>query len=103
MVPYGLRSRPWLHALCHHPCLHTDTVQVADAVGALRMNYAARTTAVTTTAETRRWHGRKAQLLRKVLAHIVLLIGATIMVIPMVWMISTSLKEEGAVFTYPLR
>ena len=34
---------------------------------------------------------------------LVLLAGAVTMVIPMAWMISTSLKEEGAVFTYPLR
>lgn len=34
-------------------------------------------------------------------AHIVLLIGAVTMVVPLLWMLSTSLKHPGAVFTFP--
>ncbi len=44
--------------------------------------------------------GRKTSL-RRIFAFLVLLIGACTMVVPFVWMISTSLKEANLVYTIP--
>jgi len=41
------------------------------------------------------------RLFQKLVLYIVLTAGAIIMIAPFIWMISTSLKEPGAVFTYP--
>jgi len=59
-------------------------------------------TATITATKAQRKQVRAMTLLRKGLAHAVLFIGAVTMVIPMLWMISTSLKDEGTIFTYPL-
>ncbi|OME87085.1 sugar ABC transporter permease [Paenibacillus lautus] len=40
-------------------------------------------------------------MLKRALLYLILIIGAILMVIPFVWMVSTSLKGEGAVFEYP--
>lgn len=37
----------------------------------------------------------------KVLIFIILLLGSIVMIAPFVWMLSTSFKEQGSVFTYP--
>lgn len=47
----------------------------------------------------RRRRGRERLL--AVVAHTVLLAGAVTMLIPLLWMLSTSLKQPGAVFSYP--
>lgn len=36
-----------------------------------------------------------------VLIYILLILGSALMIAPFIWMLSTSLKESGAVFTYP--
>jgi len=64
------------------------------------MNRAARTATIASTASTSR-RKRPRGMARRALAHAVLLLGASTMVVPMLWMISTSLKQEGAIFTYP--
>lgn len=40
-------------------------------------------------------------IIKKLFTHIFLFIGGLIMLMPFIWMISTSLKEPGAVFIYP--
>lgn len=40
-------------------------------------------------------------IIKKLVMHIFLFIGGLIMLMPFIWMISTSLKETGAVFIYP--
>jgi ABC-type glycerol-3-phosphate transport system permease component len=35
------------------------------------------------------------------ITHLVLIIGGISMIVPFLWMLSTSLKEPGAVFTFP--
>ncbi len=40
-------------------------------------------------------------LKEKVLIYTILILGSIVMIAPFIWMISTSLKEPGAVFTYP--
>src|SRR3954468_22793307 len=44
---------------------------------------------------------RVATALRQTIAHIILLCGAILMVLPFVWMISTSLKDSGQAFAFP--
>ncbi len=41
--------------------------------------------------------------IRRLLIHVVLLAGAVVMILPFVWMISTSLKSNGEALTVPLR
>lgn len=55
---------------------------------------------ILTAEESKRLRKRK-EFIRKLIAHIFLTLGSIIMIAPLVWMISTSLKEEDAVFTYP--
>ena len=38
---------------------------------------------------------------RHVLLHVGLIIGSLIMLLPFLWMLSTSLKEQREIFTYP--
>src|SRR4051812_19041922 len=40
-------------------------------------------------------------LVRHLATHLILIVGAVIMVIPFVWMVSTSFKELSQVFVYP--
>ncbi|HDN80700.1 MAG TPA: carbohydrate ABC transporter permease [Chloroflexi bacterium] len=54
------------------------------------------------------WRGhpfvrRFSRTLGEVMAYVILAVGAIVMVLPFVWMISTSLKEAGEVFSYPPR
>ncbi|MBN1897200.1 MAG: carbohydrate ABC transporter permease [Spirochaetes bacterium] len=44
---------------------------------------------------------KRRRFFRKLLLYCLLSIGGIIMIAPFVWMLSTSLKEPGAVFTYP--
>ncbi|HIQ06764.1 MAG TPA: carbohydrate ABC transporter permease, partial [Anaerolineae bacterium] len=45
---------------------------------------------------------RKAkQLLKHLFLHALLLSGSVIMIVPFLWMLSTSLKEPGDIFAYP--
>lgn len=44
---------------------------------------------------------RIAEIIRKVVIYVLLLIGAAIILIPFFWMVSTSLKSEAQLFTYP--
>ncbi len=53
------------------------------------------------TAEESRRRRRRMEAIRKTIAYIVLSIGSIIMIAPFLWMISTSLKDQDAVFTYP--
>ena len=53
-----------------------------------------------TVQESRRRHRGRERLLQAI-AHIVLLTGAATMVLPLLWMLSTSFKHAGAVFTFP--
>ena len=53
------------------------------------------------TAEESRRRRRRMEAIRKAIAYIVLSIGSVIMIAPFLWMISTSLKDQDAVFTYP--
>ncbi len=64
------------------------------------MNRVAPSVAVGTPDVVRR-RTRAAELGRKGLAHLFLIVGTLCMVIPMLWLISTSLKAEGSIFTYP--
>ncbi|WP_426446413.1 carbohydrate ABC transporter permease [Paenibacillus sp. S-38] len=42
-----------------------------------------------------------AEILNKAVVYVLLTIGGLFMAIPFLWMLSTSLKDKGAVFTYP--
>lgn len=44
---------------------------------------------------------KRRELLRKVILHIVLLTGSAIFMVPFVWLVTTSLKEEDEIFKYP--
>jgi len=44
---------------------------------------------------------RRAGPWGRILAHALLLTGGVVMVVPFLWMVSTSLKEPGQVFAYP--
>jgi multiple sugar transport system permease protein len=55
---------------------------------------------VLTVRESRRRRKARERLVAGAL-HVVLLAGAATMLIPLLWMLSTSLKEPGAVFTFP--
>ena len=48
--------------------------------------------------ETRR---QRFALMKKAVVYIALILGAIVLLLPLVWMISTSLKPETAVFAYP--
>lgn len=53
-----------------------------------------------TTATT--WHtGQLGRNLGRIVLHILLSVGAVVMVLPFVWMVSTSFKELAQVFVYP--
>lgn len=49
------------------------------------------------------WHQNKRKLaeIKKVFSYIFLIIGSIIMSVPFLWMLSTSLKPEGAIFKIP--
>jgi ABC-type glycerol-3-phosphate transport system permease component len=48
------------------------------------------------------WRSRRVQrLISQVISHTILLIGALIMVVPFIWMLSTSFKAPGKTFVYP--
>ncbi|SEN83781.1 carbohydrate ABC transporter permease [Paenibacillus sp. OV219] len=44
---------------------------------------------------------RAAEQMRKAVAYLFLLAGSVVLAVPFLWMLSTSLKEEGAVFELP--
>ena len=44
---------------------------------------------------------KKQELVQRILSYLVLSIGAIIILIPIAWMISTALKENGAIFLFP--
>lgn len=46
-------------------------------------------------------HKKLTKALQNLTAYILLAIGGITMIVPFLWMISTSLKDAGAVFTYP--
>ncbi|MFB0546151.1 MAG: carbohydrate ABC transporter permease [Anaerolineae bacterium] len=46
-------------------------------------------------------HKRQRELIRQFITHLFLSAGAVTMIVPFLWMISTSLKMPGKVFTYP--
>ena len=48
------------------------------------------------------WQSRRTRsLITKGVSHTILIIGALIMIIPFIWMLSTSLKAPGQTFVYP--
>ncbi|HEY5572163.1 MAG TPA: carbohydrate ABC transporter permease [Anaerolineales bacterium] len=48
------------------------------------------------------WQSRRfRRMVTAILSHLILLFGATIMVIPFIWMVSTSFKSPGMTFVYP--
>jgi len=48
------------------------------------------------------WQSRKIrQTLSTIISHAILLIGAFIMIVPFIWMLSTSFKAPGRTFVYP--
>jgi ABC-type glycerol-3-phosphate transport system permease component len=48
------------------------------------------------------WRSRRIQrLITQVISHAVLILGALIMVVPFIWMLSTSFKAPGKTFVYP--
>jgi len=51
--------------------------------------------------ETSRKSRMSKLLYGKIFVYIILIFGSIIMIAPFIWMISTSLKEPGAVFTFP--
>lgn len=53
------------------------------------------------TKEESRKRVRRIEILKKSISYILLSIVGVVMVLPFIWMLSTSLKEAGAVFTYP--
>jgi len=55
------------------------------------------------TAERSKKIRRRRELFGKALAYIMLSIGGITMIVPFLWMLSTSLKDVGSVFTYPVR
>jgi multiple sugar transport system permease protein len=52
-------------------------------------------------AESRRRRAAQRELIRRLIAYIVLILGSLAMIVPFAWMVSTSLKPEGTVFTFP--
>jgi len=55
-----------------------------------------------TTSTISVWRSRRIQrLISQVISHTILLIGALIMVVPFIWMLSTSFKAPGKTFVYP--
>lgn len=53
------------------------------------------------TKEESRKRVRRIEIFKKSISYILLSIVGVVMVLPFIWMLSTSLKEAGAVFTYP--
>lgn len=48
------------------------------------------------------WQSRRLrQTVSKVISHTILIIGAFIMIVPFIWMLSTSFKAPGRTFVYP--
>ena len=48
------------------------------------------------------WQSRKIrQKITSVISHLILIIGAFIMIVPFIWMLSTSFKAPGNTFVYP--
>lgn len=48
------------------------------------------------------WQSRRIrQTISKVISHTILIIGAIIMIVPFIWMLSTSFKAPGRTFVYP--
>ncbi|MDI6828734.1 MAG: carbohydrate ABC transporter permease [Armatimonadota bacterium] len=44
---------------------------------------------------------KRKELVRKVILHTVLLIGSAVFILPFIWLVTTSLKEEDQIFKYP--
>lgn len=53
------------------------------------------------TVKTWQQSKRQKEISKKIAAYLFLILGSIIMMIPFLWMISTSLKPDGAVFTMP--
>ena len=49
------------------------------------------------------WRRRKMRrdVLSRTVAYVVLTLGCVLMVVPFLWMVSTSLKQEGSVYVFP--
>lgn len=59
-------------------------------------------TTLETTKQVSIWQSRRTrQRLSAILSHGLLLMGAVVMVIPFIWMLSTSFKAPGQTFVYP--
>lgn len=59
-------------------------------------------TTLKTTKQVSIWQSRRThQRLSAILSHGLLLMGAVVMVIPFIWMLSTSFKASGQTFVYP--
>ena len=46
-------------------------------------------------------NNKRKQLIVKIVAHLVLLLGAITMLVPFIWMLSSSVKSLGEVFVFP--
>ena len=46
-------------------------------------------------------NNKRKQLIVKIVAHLVLLLGAITMLVPFIWMLSSSVKSRGEVFVFP--
>lgn len=46
-------------------------------------------------------NNKRKQLIVKIVAHLVLLLGAITMLVPLIWMLSSSVKSLGEVFVFP--
>ena len=75
------------------------TMTVKQPSGGQAQQDAASVGKVKSMAAIRRRQQQKV-LLQKTLAYIFLIIGAITMIAPFLWMITTSLKEPGAVFSF---
>jgi ABC-type glycerol-3-phosphate transport system permease component len=52
-------------------------------------------------AGAQRRRAAQRELIKRLIAYIILILGSLAMIVPFAWMVSTSLKPEGSVFTFP--
>ena len=57
--------------------------------------------AATHRSTVRTMNNKKKKLIGKIIAHLILILGSVIMLVPFFWMLSSSFKSLGEVFVFP--
>ena len=82
-----------------HICDYFDSDENAEKVGGLNMEL--NTVTKQSTVPQKEYTINSLKILKKGLLYTVLILGAIAMLLPFLWMISTSLKNQGATMVFP--